>query len=297
MKWNPSTQRKICWNGLELKISCQWEAIVLGKSHLLFENDFQPVLELRWNSQKTPSKSDKLSKIIQKLQKELDLPITETSTPMYDKNLPKEFSKTWLTWHADKTISGVILQCHHCGTTLLIRFYHPDNTSQKEIISTLSGIICHRDTIPFTTWAIQDFQIEIPSSYQLENFNLAAGYTNLSFYHDGSTLHICRIAAAQERLLRKPIEEILTTLLTLDQPNFKVGEEAIEYTRNPSIFRQILMRLKRKKPFCWAKLWHYSECDRLLGVIIESIRPVDVEKILKISHSYVIFPTQETSVH
>ena len=40
--------RHIAWNGVRLDIPCAWDARVSGQRHLIFEKDFEPQLQIRW---------------------------------------------------------------------------------------------------------------------------------------------------------------------------------------------------------------------------------------------------------
>ena len=40
----------IAWNGIQLQIPVDWDARVSGQRHLVFEKDFQPQLQIRWEN-------------------------------------------------------------------------------------------------------------------------------------------------------------------------------------------------------------------------------------------------------
>lgn len=79
-----NTWRTIGWNGLTLSCPEKWETIVSGKRHLLFEEDFAPIFELRWqNNNKSSADS-----ILRNLQKQTGLRRQEhisTNWPQLDK--------------------------------------------------------------------------------------------------------------------------------------------------------------------------------------------------------------------
>ncbi len=282
-------QREIAWNGLRFETPQQWEVIISGRNHILFESDFQPVLELRWDSSSNQTTEKRIAKIVKKLQKELELPIAEVPFPSAWKDGLEGYEQTWLSWRDDKLVTGAVLLCEKCGTLLLLRFFHTDN-SPLEMLTTLH---CHVDKGNVTPWSIQDFKLSLPKPFSLLHYNLAAGFTRLSFSAPRAILHVCRIAPARERLKRQKLQNILKTLLgvpDLDE-NADILRHTVEYYRSPSIFSQIIIRLRRQKPFCWARIWHCEDSDRLLAVIMESIRPIDVSTVHAICETYEITPT------
>ncbi len=285
--------KEIAWNGLSLVIPHQWEVIISGKNHLLFESDFQPVFELRWDSSSTQTTEKRIAKIVMKLQKELELPIAEVPFPSEWQDGLDGYAQTWLSWRVDKQVTGAVLLCKKCGTLLLLRFFHSGNAQKSSPVEMLTTFHCHNDKGHDTPWSIQDFKLLLPDPFKLLHYNIAAGFTRLSFSSPGAILHVCRIAPARERLKGQELQNILKTLLdTPDlEENVEILPNTVEYHSSPSIFSQIIVRLRRQKPFCWARIWHCEESDRLLAVIMESIRPINISTVHAICETYEILPS------
>ncbi len=287
------TPKEIAWNGLRLEIPPQWEVIVSGKNHLLFEVDFHPVLELRWDTSTTTPKDNRTGKILKNLQKELELPVVEISPPANLQNNLEKYQTTWLSWRDDRLVTGAILLCRACNTLLLLRLHDPQNAGMDSPVAVLQSLNCHAAQDLHTPWAIQDFRVQLPDAYTLLHYNLAAGFTRLTFSSPGTLLHICRIAPAGERLKQQTLPNILKTLLNTSfiEENVAICDHTVEYQRRPTIFTQIIVRLRRQKPFCWARIWHCKDTDRLLAVVMESIRPIDMTTAQEICKTYAILPS------
>jgi hypothetical protein len=290
MDQRPNRYKNIHWNGIHLRLPFTWETIFSGKNHLVFENDLQPTLELRWTNNNNQSPEKRKKALIKRLRRELQTPVKEISPPIGDDDLPDFFECTWLSWRNDHIVTGAILSCLKCQTLFLIRFHQFDGTISKIISPLLASIRCHGTTHDKTLWTIQDLRFKIPANYTLQNYNVAAGFTRLSFSAPGSLAHVCRLATASERLKVHNMEMMLSTLLgnPLPEERLSTHSTSVLYQCSPSILSQIFIRLKRHKPFCWAKIWHDITNDRLLVLMVESIRPIDEFEVQQISDSYEI---------
>ncbi len=284
--------KEIQWNGLFVEIPCPWEVIVLGKKTLIFEVDFQPILEIRWETPSKNIKNHTPDKLIQRMEKELKQPIARTLPPSSLQKTTNGFRTTWLSWQENQ-VCAAILHCKNCQTLYLASLHVHPSVEPEESLQVLSSLKCHVAHVNESKWAIQDISFHIPKSLSLQNYNLAAGYTQLTFSAPGNLLHICRIAPAMERLKEQGLPVILRTLLGHDSCTgySELEGGGLQYHRSPTIFDQILTRLRRKKPFCWARLWHNAEKDRLQAVIIESIRPIDIDTTNEICEKYAILHT------
>lgn len=280
------------WNGIHLQLPRNWEVIFSGKNHLLLENDFHPILELRWNNATKESIPKQKKRIEKQMARELPGSIYEIETPQKFHQLPANFETFWYSRHEHGDASTAILSCKTCPTLVLLRFHEYHQDISVTLYQILSSLRCHPhgSTGQLQPWTIQDLHFTLPESYSLKNYTIGAGFTSLTFSEPGTTLHVCRLATAAERLKKHDMISILGLLLDTEPEisELEVLSTALIYSRKPSIPRQIFMRIKRRKPFCWAKIWHDNVNDRLLALIIESIRPIDQDKAHVILESYEI---------
>jgi hypothetical protein len=280
------------WNTLTLSCPARWETIITGTTHLLFEENFQPVLELRWEKEKKQSKHS-IEATLHKIAEETGLPVQE-SLPPHWKKLKERYAIKLLADNATKECKAAILICKECGTTLLLYFFHDLATKHHwDLINVLSSISCHeQNNREKTLWAIQDFQILLPKSFKLSGHNFGAGLTRLSFIDSGGlTMHLCRLAGASQRLQTSSMLTLLNLLgdLNIPEEDAQHLESSVSHCSYPSIFQQIRSRIKREQPFHWVILRHHPEYDRLSGLFFFDKRPIPDKTISTILDSYEFF--------
>jgi len=280
--------RQIGWNGIRLTTHRSWETHIGGQNHLIFEKDFAPLLEIRW--QKAKKRNNPKSKAILKRIKKAD-------SALHQKKLPVEWSFIKDNYHVTcyGRLHGLpfdtgVFVCKHCQTILLLKLSNQSENSAQLLKNCLKTISCHQADNEPELWSLQDFQLWLPSSYSLIDYSLAAGLSRISFNHKKIILHTCKLAPADTRLTSQPLEEILTSLT--DIPNLQVQisceGKICDGWRTPTIPRQVALRFQRKKPFVQAKIRHDISNNRLLAVVLESIRPIPSETSQTISDNYEI---------
>lgn len=289
--------RLIGWNGLQLHIPHNWEVRVSGLCHLIFEKDFQPQLQIRWEK---PVQStlralhERASHFASRMGSILD----ENDLPPAWKQLKDIFLLATCYKGARGMLEGGIFLCIDGRTLVLFQLFPPGPTTRTEVYNDaiveirdcLTTIKCRND--PDTVWRMQDFALALPVSYTLQDYTFAAGLTRMSFTNDGLFMQICKLGPADSRLAQQSLKEILITLSgTSDLITTTIeGNISCEGYRNPTIGGQILLRLRREKSFIRAKIWHEVAGNRLLAVVISSNRPIPVAIIHDICRQYEITP-------
>jgi len=278
------------WNGLHLECPQAWDVIVSGDHHLLFEEDFKPVLELRWHTSSGDHENSKKT-ILRNLRKDSKL-IPAKSLPSSWLGLTNKYNVYLLLEGKDKNSRAALLSCKECGTSLLFYFFDPLPPTHSNIATLFNSLCCHKTDGDLAVWAIQDFHFSLSDTYQLDTYNFGAGLTRISFTHGSRILHICRLAPASQRLQSSSLAQLLMILgdVEITEQEMVQTETMISHSRHPSIFKQILYRFKRKLPFHEMFLRHHKECDRLTGVFIFDKKPIPKTCAREILDSYEIFP-------
>ena len=278
------------WNGIALSCPKTWETIVSGDSHLLFEEDFKPVFELRWHEEKRHSKRS-IRATLQKIADETGLPVRDTLPPHW-KKIEESYAIRLLNDSDNGELKAAILICKTCGTTLLLYFFDNTATSQlQHLTAVILSIRCHTaESTDDFLWAVQDFQILIPESFTLIGHNFGAGLSRLSFRNSSLTLHVCRIAGASQRLKASSLITLMNLLgdIHINEEDVQHQENIVSHCASPSIFQQIRCRLKRKQPFHQATLRYHPEYDRLSGLFFFDRKPISKETSTRILNSYEI---------
>ena len=285
------TWQTIGWNSISLSCPPEWETIVTGDTHLLFEKDFQPVFELRWQKEKKQKKKS-IEASLNKIAEETGL-LVQDSLPPHWKKLKETYALKLLADNDSRELKAAILICKECETTLLLYFFYDLATKHHvDLTKVLSSISCHNDVdVENFQWAVQDFRILLPKRFNLSGHNFGAGLTRISFTDSTLTMHLCRLAGASQRLQESPLTTLMTLLgdLDIDEQEILQQELSVSHCSYPSIFRQIRFRVKRKAPFHWASLRHHPEHDRLSGLFFFDKKPISEELIQTIMDSYEIF--------
>lgn len=280
--------RQVGWNGILLTVPGTWEVHLGGDNHLIIEEDFSPILEIRWK--KVRKKSGNLSlSIIKQIEK--------TVTALRELTLPSEWS--FLKDRYDVTCYGksnnlpfntAVCVCKKCQSPLLFQLSHQTKETETLLVDCMKSLSCQCASDKPDFWALQDFQLQLPSTYSLMDYSFAPGLTRITFRGPHCTLHTCKLGPADARLARQPLDDILRNLA--DVPDLQVqfdndGKFCRGY-RKPSIGRQLTLRFKRKKPFIRAEIHHITPSNRLLAIVLESLRPIPAEISNSICNNYEI---------
>jgi hypothetical protein len=285
--------RTLAWNGLRLHHPAHWEATVNAPCHLLFEEDFHPAFEIRWQKNDKNNKQKSRETRLEKIAEESGLE-TLDSLPPHWKKLSRQYVLKLLAKEKNSDPEAAILLCRECGCTLLLYFFDTGLPKRHAAMnSMLASMRCHeKQGQPSTLWAIQDFQLSLPKDFCLSGHNFGAGLTRLSFTNGSLTMHLCRLAGASERLRNASMLKLLNLLGDLEIPEeeLNISGASISHNSSPSILQQIRIRMKRKLPFHRVSLRHHLESDRLSGLFLFDKKPIPATLDSSILDSYEINP-------
>jgi len=255
---------------------------------LIFEEDFSPLLEIRW--QKMAKKRNRRAKAIFKRIRQADETLQERTIPPEFSFLEANFHVTCYGRLENLLFDTCVCICRHCQTILLLKLSNEKKSIVSVLVDSLKSVSCPCKTAEQNFWSIQDFQFLLPSDYSLTDYSLAAGLTRISFHSARTVLHTCKLAPADSRLNDQPLEQILRSLVDIPDLQVQLSDErqVCEGHRAPTIGKQITLRLQRKKPFIWSRIRHDTKNNRLLAVVIESIQPISPETGPFISNHYEI---------
>lgn len=285
-----SSLKETGWNGLLLQCPQAWDVIVRDNHHLLFEDDFQPVLELRWHTNRG-NIANATKTILRNLQKDSGL-FPAKSLPASWQHLTQKYNLHLLLAGKEKDSRAALITCKECGTSLLFYFFDALSPAHRDITSLFESIGCHQEEKNKTVWAIQDFRFLLPTSYKLDSYNFGAGLTRISFTHGSLILHLCRLAPASQRLQSTDLSHLLMILgdVEIEKREITETDTMVSHSRHPAIYKQVLDRFKRKLPFHEMVLRHHRECDRLTGLFMLDKKPIPKNSAEDILNSYEIFP-------
>lgn len=281
----------IAWNGLQLEFPEEWDIRIGGHSSLIFEKEFQPQLQLRWErgGRSTISSAAKtLPTLISQFGTVM------TAPPPAWRHLQQTFDHITCYQGENGDIGGGACICPTCYKVISFQLLNSGPEVEAHTADCLASLSCHPDQQ--NLWRLQDFSLVTPPAFTLTDYTFGAGLTRLSFGKDGLVLHTCRIAAADDRLSNQTLKEILLTLTDVQDLDITHNDDFVcQGHRQPSIPRQILLRMRRESPFLWAKIWHDSGNNRLLAVVLLAKRPIPEKTAAMICENYEIVIKKETS--
>jgi hypothetical protein len=280
-------KKLIAWNGVSLHVPTAWEVRVSGQRHLVFEKDFQPQLQIRW--EKLANHSPRyLQKRLSQFASQMGSIIPEEFFPTEFEKLKKNFGLVTAFQDESGIVKGGICFCPACSTLILFQVLSTEPAILREVSLCLSALSCHnRSDI---LWRVQDFSLTLPISFILKDYTFGAGLTRLSFCSSDLFLQTCTLGPADTRLSLQPLMEIFIILTGISDLELTIGEDnsSCEGYRSPTIPEQIIFRLRREKPFIRAKIWHDTVSNRLLAVVLSSNRPIHMTTTHKICNQYEI---------
>ena len=281
--------RLIAWNGVQLYIPITLEARVSGLRHLVFEKDFQPQLQIRWEkpAQHSP---DYLQKRSLHFAEQMGSIIPDKEVPPQFQQIKIIFDRVTCFGNENGMIEGGILVCSDQHTLVLFQIFSPEPKLLTEVNDCLSKFSCRNHTDSLVLWRIQDFILTLPDSYILKDYTFGAGLTRLSYFKPDLLLQICKLGPADSRLHDQSLEKILITLTDtadLDLIPDQDGD-SLEGLRAPNISQQVLFRLRREKAFIRTNIWHDIAKNRLLSVVLSSNRPIPPATLHEICRQYAI---------
>ena len=148
--------RHIAWNGVCLDIPCAWDARVSGQRQLIFEKDFEPQLQIRWEKvgKNTPKA---LRRRLHKFAAQMGPLVEEDNFPLELQPIKDTFDLVVCFQKESGKIAGGIFLCPDGHTLLLFQLLAHDPTLLKEMNSCLTTLSCpsHSGSL----WCIQDFSL------------------------------------------------------------------------------------------------------------------------------------------
>jgi hypothetical protein len=275
----------IAWNGVRMTIPACWETRVSAPCHLIFEDEFLPVLQLRWHRHSGQSRKE-VEKMAAAFTGRDETAVASGSPAFEWRQLEKRFQRVACSGNRDGTATAGIFGCPRCHTLFQFQIFSSGKATATSIGDCLATLACHGHAE--TLWRLQDFSLSTPQSFRLADYSFLAGLTRLAFTADHLNLETCKLAPADDRLNRQSLAEILLALTAT--PDLIIREhterESCEGFRSPGIAGRMLLRLRRAKPFVQAKIWHDRSHNRLLAVVLTDSRPIPGTLLSTLAESY-----------
>ena len=285
--------KKIAWNGIHLSVPSTWELGRIDTRHLLFDNHAGPVMEIKWGPVKGHfSHRSHLKKLIAQQKHHPDKNLEEWHLPPTWESALSNFIAKGFSWQSGaENGRGAILFCPSCKTAVMFQVFNiADHMTGEAILKTLKSLQDHRNDDQ-TAWIVFDIHALLPRAFQLDDYQFKPGNYTLAFTDGFQTVKLFRWAPASAFLSQADLSQFAANALEFNRENLVttsfLEHPAVEWRSNIISGRHNwLYRFKQKQAFHWVRVWHVAEKNRILGIRLDSKKPVDTDMMTEICINY-----------
>ena len=289
--------KKIAWNGIHLSVPSTWELSRIDTRHLLFDNHAGPAMEIKWGPVKGHfSHRSHLKKLIAQQKHHPDKNLEEWHLPPTWESALSNFIAKGFSWQSgDENGRGAILFCPSCKTAVMFQVFNiADHMTGEAILKTLKSLQDHRNDDQ-TAWIVFDIHALLPRTFQLNDYQFKPGNYKLAFTDGFQTVKLFRWAPASAFLSQTDLSQFAANALEFNRENLVttsfLEHPAVEWRSSIISGRDNwLYRFKPKPAFHWVRVWHVAEKNRILGIRIDSKKPIDANMMMSICANYRLNP-------
>jgi len=285
--------KEIGWYGVRFKTPSEWHLSQIGIRYLALEDEFGPVMEIKWAPVKGKfSKKAHLKKLAALQKKRVRKSIQSKPLSAAWQSALTDFDTSEFSWQANAIQGrGLILFCPTCRNATLIQFFQKqsgkDNPFAAEVLNTFRD---HRSDGQ-VLWAAYDIRALVPQAFQLKRYRFEAGQYELDFANGSERIILQRWAPASVLLRKRGLMHFAKTVADFGKTEPVAGSiagcETVEWSLSPTTaWQQWLSRFKLKASYYWLGLWHLEAKNRILGVRAEGKKPLDTELLDRIFTHY-----------
>lgn len=270
-----------------------WDPARVGRRHLLLESAPGPVMEVKWAA--VPGRFS-AGRHLRKLARQVGRKggvFRETALPAAWRSCVAGFESTGFQWDAGADrAAGVLLYCPSCRTASMIQF--PGRPGADTITSAAARVLAsfrdHRSDGRIA-WVLYDVAASLPDAFVLDRCRFESGRFVLEFKGPGRRLTLYRWAPAEVLLQNRDLAEFAQAAACgnglVFRPSTVHGHPAVEGGDPPPAGpgRRLQVRLGVVR-FRRLRLWRVAERNRILGVRLESRRPILDPDMQVVSDAY-----------
>ena len=290
MRW-----KEIAWYGMHFKIPADWQMSQIGIRYLVIEDEFGPVMEIKWAPVKGKfSHSSHLKRLTALQKRQLRSAVRPEPVSSEWAEALSEFEASEFSWQSRSTRGrGVLLYCPTCRNAALVQFFFKTPESNLAVsFEILKSIRDHRSDGQ-NLWAAFDIRALVPETYQLKSYRFEAGQFELDFADGGQHVILYRWSMASVLLAKQDLTQLAKSVASFGRTEPVAGtidgHDMVEWSTSPSAeWQRRLSRFKRNASYGWLGLWHLEAKNRILGVRAEGTKPLDTTVLDHICSHYEI---------
>ncbi len=260
-----------------------WDVGTIGHRYLLLETSRRPIFEVKWAPVKGRfSLRTQLKHLAASQQRQLRRGLRETPMPVNWARALERFESLGFAWQTD-TIAGrgAVLYCPGCRRAVLLQFFEttgqPAYAHAGRILASFEDHSERRETL----WSVFDIHAEVPKSYHLKRFRFDTGAYELMFTNRRLQLTLQRWGPADALLSAGGLCGFEQRCLGLSANRsvrfMQRSPLTVELEEGPP--SNLLLRwyrsFQRHPLYRRLRLWHEVDKNRILGVRLESRKPIE----------------------
>ncbi|MFP7754621.1 hypothetical protein ACLG6S_08215 [Thermodesulfobacteriota bacterium B35] len=276
--------QEIGWNGIRLQVPAPWHPAVILERYLLFEEDYRPVFEIRW--EETGGRFS-AAQVLAKLKRSLG------DHPLVPWQPPPEWLAAFAGWQAHGFQwcqgatggPGLLLYNSATARSVLLRFHPAGNTGDEHCAPLLNSLRLQAPGKEHL-WAVFDIRALLPARTRLLGQRFLPGSFTIDFRLDHLFVSLLRFRPAAELLRGRSLADFGDRLARGTCQVRDTGPRECTWQSDDSIPRRILRRLQRRKACHLLTVWQIPEKNVILGLRCASNRAIPHDLVQAIRQRY-----------
>lgn len=290
---SPKNWKTIAWGGVRFVVPDDWDPARVGRRHLVLESAPGPVMEVKWAAVLGRFAAGRHLRNLARHVGRNGGVFRETALPAAWRPGVAGFESTGFQWDAGaERAAGVLLYCPSCRTASMIQFLERPGADRitSAAVRVLASFRDHRSD-GRTAWALYDVAADLPDRFVLDRCRFEAGRFVLEFKGPGHRLTLYRWAPAEMLLQDRGLAEFAQSAAggngLVFRPSTVAGHPATEGTDPmPAGCGERLRARLGWIRFRRLRLWQVTGRNRILGVRLESRRPIEDPDMQAVSNAY-----------
>ena len=281
------TWQDISWNGIRFQVPATWQPVVILNNYLLFEDQYRPIFELKWQQIKGSFSVERILKQLRSSGSKKDS-ITARSVPQEWQQLLKPFNCYTFQWQGEKNYgTGLLRHCPACNLTTLLQFYMDAPQQEPVCQNILQSLRCHQET-DHQNWSIYDIAFSLPIAANLQAQEFLTGRYKISFQLGELFFSLLRFKPAKVLLSDIGLTGFGRQLLQHGEQYMGRDEDSqlACWRKEGNSWRRFKKKLRRQQADHLLWLRHIPENNVILGLQAKSNKSIDEMMVQTIFQNY-----------
>ena len=276
----------ISWNGVYFQVPDIWEPVAVFTNYLLFEENYQPVLELKWQQIRGSFSVERILKQLRRSGSKKDS-IEPQPVPLQWQQILQPFNCYCFTWQGETNSGfGLLRHCPTCNLTILLQFYTDSPQKDPACLHFLQTLRCHRQT-DNQVWAIFDIEFSLPGDAVLLSQEFHTGRYAINFSRGNLLFSLLRFKPAKVLLNDNGLTGFGRRLLCHGEQLLPGStEDTASWKKQGNSWLRFRAKLRRRQADHFLQLHSIAEKNVILGVQAQSNQTIDSRIMQTILNSY-----------